>query len=386
MEPFEQQINDVLAQPHSPEEDGPAQILVAAGDALCGEPLLDALRRRGHRCRRAPTVAEAYEALKEQPFNLVLVGSELPDGGGLELTRFVHETMPDGGAAKVIVLSTELSAHAAVRAMQCGAIDFMSAPVQETEFTARIEAALRRTRRDREREQRLARLKDLCHQLTLARHDICEQIDTLCHDLVFAYREMTEQVNEIATASEFRTLISQELDVEDLLRTSLEYLLKKTGPTNAAVFLPEGDGQFTLGAYVNYDCPRETISTTLESLSSAVCPRIADEPAIIVFELGSDFAEWIDSDAELFRESQVVAFSCAHEDECLALMVLFRSSDAPYDDSVVGVIETLRPIFAAQVARVIKVHHRARPQWPKEPADDEQDYHDDYGFGFGHAA
>ena len=33
-------------------------------------------------------------------------------------------------------------------------------------------------------------------------------------------------------------------------------MLTKTGPTNAAVFLPGTGTDFDLGAYVNYDCPR----------------------------------------------------------------------------------------------------------------------------------
>ena len=44
------------------------------------------------------------------------------------------------------------------------------------------------------------------------------------------------------TALEFTGLIKQELDIENLLRTTLEYVLGRSGPTNAAVFLPTTSG------------------------------------------------------------------------------------------------------------------------------------------------
>ena len=47
------------------------------------------------------------------------------------------------------------------------------------------------------------------------------------------------------------------------------HLLTKTGPTNAAVFLPDSVDHYGLGAYVNYDCPRESIAALLDALATA---------------------------------------------------------------------------------------------------------------------
>ena len=65
------------------------------------------------------------------------------------------------------------------------------------------------------------------------------------------------------------------------------------------------------------------------------------------------------------------------------MLVLFRSKEEPFGESVAATLEILRGIFAEQIANVIKVHHRATPQWPKDPLDDEYDYkdYDDFGFG-----
>ena len=67
----------------------------------------------------------------------------------------------------------------------------------------------------------------------------------------------------------------------------------------------------------------------------------------------------------------------------MAVMVLFRSKDEPFEESLATTIDILRAIFAEQVAHVIRVHHRASPSWPKDPLDDEFDAsdYDDLGFG-----
>ena len=185
-------------------------------------------------------------------------------------------------------------------------------------------------------------------------------------------------------AAEFRMLLRQELDVEDLLRTALEYLLTKTGATNAAVFLPDATTNFELGAYVNYDCPRETITVLLNHLCRTVCPQMIEESEIVSFDDAAAFAAWAGADAGFLAGCEVIAFSCLHEGKCMAVMVLFRSKDEPFDEALAASINILRAIFAEQVHNVIRVHHRASPSWPKDPLEDDEfeagDY-DDYGFG-----
>ena len=93
--------------------------------------------------------------------------------------------------------------------------------------------------------------------MNTARIDVTSQVDSLCNDLVHAYQELTDQISHVTAVTEFAAVIRQELDVEELLRTTLEYLLRKLGPTNAAIFLPAAGDEFTLGAYINYDCTKE---------------------------------------------------------------------------------------------------------------------------------
>ncbi|MEM7227968.1 MAG: hypothetical protein AAF432_04050, partial [Planctomycetota bacterium] len=202
-----------------------------------------------------------------------------------------------------------------------------------------------------------------------------KQVDTLCNDLVNAYQELSDQMGEVALATEFRTLMRQELDVEELLRTMLEYLLTKTGPTNAAVFLPDAEGQYSLGAYVNYDCPRDSVAVLLDHLSEVICPSLAVETGIVSFNEVDDFSAWAGEDADFLADSNVIAYGCHHEGDCMAVVVLYRDASTPYDADTPTMIDTMRMIFAEQLGRIIRIHHRATPQWPAEASDDT------YGFG-----
>jgi hypothetical protein len=138
-----------------------------------------------------------------------------------------------------------------------------------------------------------------------------------------------------------------------------------------------------LGAYVNYDCPRETIAMLLDHLCHAICPQMSREPEIVSFADAEEFSEWIGADAGFLSESQVIALSCMHKGECLAVIVLFRNKSTPFKETLGGILDTLRTIFAEQLTNVIRVHHRATPSWPKEARDGDLDYNDDPGYGFG---
>jgi DNA-binding response OmpR family regulator len=362
----------------APAPESPAQVLIVGGEPDSRTALVTLLRRRRHQCTHVERLDEAQTAIAAAHYDLILLDPALPDGDGLELASLVQRMSP---ATKTMVFSATGSFKAALDAMRCGVVDFVNTPLDLDELVDRVEAALRQSRAEYARERRISKLQRICKELNVAREEIAEQVDLLCNDLVAAYDELTEQLNQVALATEFRTLIRQELDVEETLRTALEYLLAKTGPTNAAVFLPDGDGQYSLGAYVNYDCPRASIDTLLDHLCQSICPQMAKEEDIVAFDDAAEFAEWIGLDDGFLDDSQIIAYACAHEGEPMAVVILFRSANDPFDGSLASTLDTIRGIFAEQLARLIRIHHRAKPQWPEEAADDEFDFDDEFGFG-----
>jgi len=266
--------------------------------------------------------------------------------------------------------------------MRHGAIDSVNIQRDLNELSTRVDAAVARSRADQAQQRKMMRLRKVCRELNNARREVTEQVDSLCEELVTAYKDVADQVSEASMTSELRTLLRQELDVEELLRTTLEYLLTRTGPTNAAVFLPDGSGEYNLGAYVNYDCPRESIGLLLDHVCSAICPQMEEEREIVRFEQASDFSEWVGIDAGILDDSQVITFTCHRADEALAVFVLFRSQTSPFEDELAATLDVMRGIFAEQLSRVVRIHNRMEPEWPSEPVDEEADY-DDFGFGYG---
>lgn len=357
----------------------PSSILIVGGDAEFRTELVSALKSHRHRCTHVSRLDEAHSALSQNRHDLVLVNPTLPDGDGFDLASKLEQS---SNCTKVMVFSESDSFNTALRALRSGAVDFVRTPVRIDEFVERIDVALVKSHTDQKREERIRRVHRICRELNSARNEISDQVDVMCSDLMNAYRDLSEQVSEAAMASEFRTLLRQELDMEEVLRTTLEYLLTKTGPTNAAVFLPDCDQHYSLGAYVNFDCDRESIDRLLDHLGEAICPQMSDEPDLVSFDDAGEFAEWIGMDSTSLAQSQFLAFSCHHEDECLAVVILFRSRTNAYEPELAGTLDILRSIFAEQLSRIIRVHHRAAPQWPREAEGDESEW-DDFGYGFG---
>ena len=383
MEPLDREIAKALADQPLPQ--GPARVLLVGTSYHRETGLLAGLDERKHHCTRVERLGEARAAITRTRFDVILLNPKLPDGAGLTLLPLVHKTAP---STQTIVVAEEPPIDLIVEAMRGGVMDVFDVAVTSAEVALdRLDAAIIRSRVEQQREDRIVRLKKICRELNLARREVTEQVDGLCNDLATAYQDIGSQLNHVAMATEFRTLVQQELDVEDLLRTTLEYMLTKTGATNAAVFLADHDKNFGLGAYVNYDCPRDTIAVLLDNLCQAICPQIMDEPDIVAYDDADEFAKSMGIDAEFLGDSQVVAWSCRHRDECLAVVILFRSRSDPFGEELAATIDVLRPIFARQLANVVTIHHRANTAWPPDAApEDNYDCGDDYGFGWGDGA
>jgi hypothetical protein len=96
----------------------------------------------------------------------------------------------------------------AIEALRHGVIDFIATPVEPADFAARIDSALIVARRSAARDRAVPQesLPGTQH----ARHEISPGGFALQRP-VNAYQEIAEQMNEVAMASEFRTLRARNL-------------------------------------------------------------------------------------------------------------------------------------------------------------------------------
>jgi DNA-binding response OmpR family regulator len=110
----------------------------AEGEA---DTLIRGLSRNGHGVARVGTGAKALTAFEGK--DLVLVNLELPDLDGLEFCRKVRAVCD----VPIIAVTAQGSELDCVLALQAGADDFLSKPYGFRELMARIEAVMRRLRR-----------------------------------------------------------------------------------------------------------------------------------------------------------------------------------------------------------------------------------------------
>ncbi len=358
-----------------------ARVLIVEGAEPARIALQDALRAKAIEVHAAPSLVKARAALADPQgpaFDCVLIDLALPLGGASALAREITGAPDRSGAAgptKVILTSSSPSLDQAVEAIRVGAADLIAKPFDPEDLASRVLAVSRCARADRDRAAEVARLKRACKRLSAARQQVARQVDSLCNDLADAYQELADQMTNAALTNEFAALVRNELDVESLLRTCLEFILARTGPTNAAVFLPSNHADFALGAYVNYDCPKDSADVLLDHLADVLAPKIQDETSVVRLDTEAALARRLGDDAHWLADCDVLAFSCRHDGDCLAVGVLFRDRKNPFPPDAALQLKSISDIFGQQLARVVKIHHRHRPEeaWPgfERDSDDE---------------
>lgn len=193
-------------------------------------------------------------------------------------------------------------------------------------------------------------------------------------------------MKNVPTATEFNALIRDQLDVECLLRTTLEFILARTGPTNGAVFLPTTGGDYSLGAYVNYNCPKDTVDVLFDHLASFVAPRLEEVDGIVRLRNDDELNLYLHDDADWMLGSEAVVFACRHDGEILALFLLFRDVHQPFSDLVGDQMRAVSTLFAEQLARVVRIHHRHLPKEKWGALGDPEEEPGDSGDLWGRAA
>lgn len=309
----------------------------------------------------ASSLAEARRWLDEAPVDLALIDAHLPDGAGLELLRQLDTGR---SCTQAILMTDQPTLENALEAIRAGAADFLIKPFKAGELSERVRQAIVRHRAGRQARQRIERLRRICKKLNQARDEVSQQVDILCNDLVSAYQELATQMNQVqqmSRAGDYASLIHNELDLEAMLRRTLEYLLQKAGPTNAAIFLPANADEYTLGGYVNYECTAESADMLLQHLADVVAPKVAGHEGLVHITDNAALAQWIGDDSAYLADSHVLTFACRHRGEPLAVLTLFRDGSQPFDAAVVETCAALGVVLAEHLAKLIRIHHRSLP-------------------------
>jgi two-component system alkaline phosphatase synthesis response regulator PhoP len=121
------------------------RILLVEDDPTLRQALTFNLTREGYEVSSAADGEAALEAARNQRLDLVILDVMLPGMSGVEVLRVLRR---EGVATPVIILSAKGDEIDRVVGLKVGADDYVSKPFSRPELLARLEAILRRQRRE----------------------------------------------------------------------------------------------------------------------------------------------------------------------------------------------------------------------------------------------
>ncbi|MFD0008966.1 adenylate/guanylate cyclase domain-containing protein [Streptomyces sp. NPDC127178] len=129
-----------------------AVVLVADDDSVTRILLSRLVEQEGHEVVTAVTGREACNIISSATIDIVLLDIEMPEMDGFDVLEFVRKN-PNLGDVPVVMVSALEDLGNVVRAIEMGADDYLSKPVNRTLLRARLNSSLNRKR-----------LKDLEHR------------------------------------------------------------------------------------------------------------------------------------------------------------------------------------------------------------------------------
>lgn len=96
------------------------------------------LEREHFQVTTCSTGEEAYQLLRRNTFDAVLLDVQLPGIDGLDLTRQLRAELPEQAFLPIILITASTNAETRLKGLQAGATDFITKPFDPHELVARI--------------------------------------------------------------------------------------------------------------------------------------------------------------------------------------------------------------------------------------------------------
>lgn len=365
MDQFDKAFKNVQKSQH---EVGPTNILVLGTAMKMVDAIRASLEVHGHAVLHANSISSYEKLACDEVFGVVFVST---DNNSIALATLFESVSLMSPNTIIVGYSKDPDHTHAIQFIRDGGADFFSVPAELDCVGHRIHTLLEKQQQIISLQESAKHAMRLCDKINEERHRVEEENDALNNELANAHCNTQKKMYQVAIGAEFQTLVSQELEVESMLRTALGYMLTRIGAMNAAVYLREGTTDWGIGAYINYDRQSEQFQSLIDEIAPAVCQALASEEKIKHFANGESFANTMGLDPIDFSGNEVVSCGCYSGDRCMAVIVLFRDESRPFDTEAINIIETLRVIFGQQLGTILKIHRRAESHWPSESIDDD---------------
>jgi two-component system OmpR family response regulator len=120
----------------------PISIEIVEGNPNLASLLGWHLQQIGYSVFQAMSCQQAKLVFQKQQPSLVVLSTELPDGDGVDLCRWLHKQK----SCLVFIISSRIGEADIVEGLKAGADDYLTKPFGMQEFLARVEALTRRLR------------------------------------------------------------------------------------------------------------------------------------------------------------------------------------------------------------------------------------------------
>jgi len=131
------------AAPDDAERRRGLRVLIAEDNPVNVQLLTILLEQMGYHADVAGNGAEAIEALRRQPYDVILMDVQMPVMDGLEATRRIHREWEPGRRPRIIALTAGVMADEMQTCRNAGMDDFLAKPLE----VARLAAAMARCQR-----------------------------------------------------------------------------------------------------------------------------------------------------------------------------------------------------------------------------------------------
>jgi DNA-binding response OmpR family regulator len=117
------------------------KVLLVEDDPQISKSLSMSLSFSGFQVESAETLADAWERFLKNPFDVLLLDVNLPDGSGIDLCKRIRES---GNEVPILFLSARTDEETVVKGMNLGGDDYIRKPFGTEELKVRIQRLLQR--------------------------------------------------------------------------------------------------------------------------------------------------------------------------------------------------------------------------------------------------
>ncbi len=358
--------------PHDPtinSQQGRARVLLVGTSAHLSAGPFEALVAKGGisvRLERAKTPAEIVRALRNPSLDLLVIDHDSLGLRGVRVAGAARRAHPTA----VIIGVGECPAPASFKGyLQHGLAEWaMSSEWAESAaFVTRLKVVLAAAMNERIGKERLAILEATCRRLSHDRGSLEKRLGSTCAKLAEAESQTLDREATAMLTGECRALLSQEIEQGPIVELAANFLVTHTGPTNAALFVRDGQ-QFRLAAYVRDDLAKRSAGGILEHLCAEWSPAIArlSEPTAITE--GEPVQGWLQGLSGVLPGRSVVVIPCRAPGvlEAAAVVVLFRSPQRPFGPDAMRAAKAAGLALGVALGKVDRIATRAKPSWPAE--------------------